>query len=368
MKWLMRMVLLCWVGLGQVQAGLFDGFMETKPPYPVTKSELVFGTSSGIQAIFWIDDTHAMLPAYAVPGGNPHLASSVGIYIWDINKNTFTRYSDILESPRLFQFDHGNIAFATRDRNRVTGAFDAKIGQLGKEKEITLSDGFFNHPELEASAGPRLKVTYENYVSTWTLQLHPSDGYIDIGKTPPLNVDVGRQLPGNPDGFLKLYRPGSTTPIELPILVKEAYAGADISYSDYLGKYVLVPAMARYRKVDGYPGFGKDDPYPIYFISPNGKVDVQQIPPQSQGRPMAVFPTREGLFWVSNTTRGNSKDAGGWLLKDGKVIKLFDQLVDGVGVSPDGCTIAYASNDHNPKTTEYVKVINLCGEPSSRVQ
>ena len=73
-----------------------------------------------------------------------------------------------------------------------------------------------------------------------------------------------------------------------------------------------------------------------------------------------MFPTRQGLFWVSNKTRGNSKDAGGWLLKDGKVTKLFDQLVDGAGVSPDGCTIAYANNDFDPKTTEYVQAIDLC--------
>lgn len=116
---------------------------------------------------------------------------------------------------------------------------------------------------------------------------------------------------------------------------------------------------------ESQPSWTKDEPVPIYLISPDGTVETIEIPP-GIWHPHAVYPTREGLFWVSNDTRTNSRDAGGWLLKDGKVTKLFDQLVDGAGVSPDGCTIVYANNDFNPKTTEYVQAIDLCGTQNKK--
>jgi hypothetical protein len=96
------------------------------------------------------------------------------------------------------------------------------------------------------------------------------------------------------------------------------------------------------------------------LLSPDGKVETLEIP-YGTWLPYAAFLTRRGLFWVSNNApSGHSRQAGGWIMKNGKVIKLFDQLVDAAGVSPDGCKIAYANNDFDPKTTEYVQVIDLC--------
>jgi hypothetical protein len=77
--------------------------------------------------------------------------------------------------------------------------------------------------------------------------------------------------------------------------------------------------------------------------------------------PHMAWPTRQGLFLASSHAPStNSLQAGGWLLKHGRMVKLFDHLVSAAGVSPDGCKIAYANNDFNPQTTEYVRVIDLC--------
>jgi hypothetical protein len=101
-------------------------------------------------------------------------------------------------------------------------------------------------------------------------------------------------------------------------------------------------------------------PIPIYLLSPDGKVETLQIP-YGTWFPERAFLTRKGLFWISSSAPStNSKQAGGWLLQDGKAVKLFDHLPEGAGVSPDGCKIAYAYNDYNRSTTEFVHVIELC--------
>lgn len=135
---------------------------------------------------------------------------------------------------------------------------------------------------------------------------------------------------------------------------------AKLSYSDYLDKYVLIPHTWRgHDAKDTNLGWPKDQPYPIYLISPEGKVETLEIP-AGPWHPGAAFPTQQGLFWVSNNTQKSWSDAGGWLVKDGKVTKLFDLLVDGAGVSPDGCTIVYADNKSSLKINEYVQAIDLC--------
>jgi hypothetical protein len=130
---------------------------------------------------------------------------------------------------------------------------------------------------------------------------------------------------------------------------------------DRLGKYVLIPRTWKGRDVrNPENSWPKDQPIPIYLLSPDGKVETLQIP-YGTWFPERAFLTRKGLFWISSSAPStNSKQAGGWLLQDGKAVKLFDHLPEGAGVSPDGCKIAYAYNDYNRSTTEFVHVIELC--------
>lgn len=357
------------LGMSETHAGLFGGLMEAKPPYPVTESKLLVGRQIGVQKIYWLDNDRALLPAHAlVPlktadGQDKITSTPLGIYIWDVKRNSYTRHADLYDTPRLFQYDHGEIAYKIDDPKDGHGTFVAMVGKMGEEKRLTLSGGFANHPELEPSKGPGWRQrSYESGVVDLIYVLPPQKGHIYVAHGEP-----GREVNAATQNYrVKLYRPGKAEPIELPILAKEWDAGAKFTYSEYLQKYVLVPATWRARDLaNNNRSWPKDEPYPVYLISPDGKVETITIPP-GYWYPSAAYPTREGLFWVSNNTEKNSRDAGGWLLKDGKVIKLFDQLVDGAGVSPDGCTIAYANNDFNPKTTEYVQAMELCAPEKNK--
>ena len=100
---------------------------------------------------------------------------------------------------------------------------------------------------------------------------------------------------------------------------------------------------------------------PVYLISPTGDVQTISVPYGTWVPPHMAVPTKQGLFIASsNAPSTNSRQAGGSLLKDGRMINLFDHLVDAAGVSPDGCKIAFAYNDFNPETTNYTQVIDLC--------
>jgi hypothetical protein len=354
------------VAMSDSNAGLF-GPSETKPPFPVKSSGLVFGRGAGnLEPVYWLDNDRAMFAAHAPikvkePNGQEKISGTpIGIYIWDVKKNTYTRYADLEKGTWILRYDHGNIAYSLESDPH--GNVVAMIGKMGTEKRVTILGGVFSPPELEPSKGPGWRAHREGRITTTSFALLPQHGYIHIAT----GADGTSFVKENQNDPLKLYRPGSTQPIELPILAKETRPPSEFSYSEYLGKYVLLPGVP--RRYDLFaPGirWKKDEPIPVYLISPDGQVEIIEIP-AGYWHPHAVYPTRQGLLWVSNDTVSNSRDAGGWILKDGKVTKLFDQLVDGAGVSPDGCTIVYANNDFDPKTTEYVQAIDLCASPNKK--
>ncbi len=345
-------------------AGLF-GMSETKAPYPVTATTLAFGRTFGIQPIHWLDNDRVLIPAQeprkrAGADGKDKLGwGKMGLYIWNVKTNSFSRYSDLESSNWIFEYDHGNIAYSlgmNSNRDILT-----MVGKMGEEKQVELKRGM---PPMQLEPSKRPHKTFRRDGGQKSANLYtllPQHGYIYVSTT-----DGGTAWAGNQNDKVKLYRSETAKAIELPILVKEMDSEAKFTYSDYLNKYVLVPATWRGRDLaNNNRTWPKDEPYPIYLISPQGQVETLTIP-AGYWYPGAAYPTRAGLFWVSNNTQRNSRDAGGWLLKEGKAIKLFDQLVDAAGVSPDGCTIVYASNDFDPKTLESIRALHLCSATNKR--
>ena len=337
---------------------------ETKSPYPVTSSGLLFGGGNlGTNTpIYWLDNDRVLFPGYGLlhhkrADGKDEISSTPpGIYIWDTKSGEYKRHAD-LERPMWFLcFNQGFIAYSTPDSPQDSDgdpyAYKRKVitsGMLGHEKEQARTNPWV-YPE-QCDSWPRLDKDLLHPLAR-VYYLRPEDGRILVGEP---------SMYGPQDEQVKLYRPGQADPIALPILAKEMYSSAKLTFSKYAGKYVLIPNTWRGRDmtspVETWPS---DVPEPIYLISPDGKVETFNIPPR-YGSSMGAFPTRQGLFRISNDApSGNSKQAGGWLLRDGKMIKLFDHLVNGAGVSPDGCKIAYASDSHTFESLVMVQMINVC--------
>ena len=189
--------------------------------------------------------------------------------------------------------------------------------------------------------------------------LDPKDGYIRVATYDKSSRSLVTEE--NQHDPVVLVRPNGDL-LPLPIENKEM-ATPLLQYSSYMDAYVIRARKPRNADIGVTTTWPKDQPYPIYILSHDGNVRVIEFPP---GIPnvFEAYPTRAGWVIGSNTTSGNSRQAGAWLIKDGKPQKLFEHLVTAMGVSPDGCKLAYAFNSYNPMLVDTVHVMNLCAKAS----
>jgi hypothetical protein len=342
---------------------------ETPSPYPVISSGLVFGHRMvGPDPVYWLDDDHVLFPGYEVvpPKGLPAQGrgelSEPGLYVWDITKNSHVRHST-LESP-MWQlcFSDGYVYYSTRhgadglSRDRYGGPF-------GQEKLIPNDHPSVPPPEWRRcldSQWPRESYRQLGELQVGTIILRPGDGEIQFGGTakPPRLVDRQNQLEA-----IRLVKEAGSAPIVLPVLNKEVMGGSvsSLSFAPFLNRYVLLAATPRSKDVfDPTTLWPSDQPRPVYLIGADGSVQSDQLP-VGVAPARKVFPTRAGLFRVSNNApTGNSIQAGGWILKDGKPLKLFDHIASAAGVSPDGCRIVYAVNDFSADHFRFLSAIDVC--------
>lgn len=356
----------CLIGISSAQAGLFDWLFRPKVSFPVTQSNLVFGRiGQPLMEVYWLDNERVMLPARFVQhhkdasGQDVLSATPLGIYIWDIKRNTYQRYADLYKSvPITVRYDHGYISYMT-DYANGGDLITMMIGKMGQEKPVIErnENGSYTPETPDPSWGPHTEIRHRTATEfSYIYTLLPRDGYIDAGRW--ADYGFNQTIGGNP--HVKMYRPNGKMPIELPILQRDMSNLATLTYSDYLNKYVLVPAKWKGRDPSKLQEWTDKDSVPIYLISPAGRVEKVQLPAGPWRPDYGVYPTRQGLFWISNYNTGSAYSAGGWLFHEDKVVKLFNYYADGAGVSPDGCTIVYSYNDGNPKTNEFVQAMHLC--------
>ncbi len=343
------------------------GLFGTKSPWPVTESRLAYGTRFEGDPIYWLDNDRVLIPGYErhadVPVGKeaPGTFTSLGLYVWDTRTNSTTRHSDLSQHYSLC-YNDGFITYTTSDENGRKR--HQSEGVFGKELPLPVDA----RPSFDAqpaySMCPRIdpeKRLRPEHVGRHVPArfLKEEDGYLSAGESREPGSPIPRERLND---TVKLYRPDGSEPVSLPIISKEVFFGTKLTYSQFAQRYVLVPHTSRNGSPNSDSVVWPDkQPMPVYLISPIGDVQTMSVPYGTWVPPHMAVPTKQGLFIASsNAPSTNSKQAGGWLLKDGRMIKLFDHLVDAAGVSLDGCKIAYANNDFNPKTTEYVRVIHLC--------
>lgn len=339
---------------------------EKKTLYASTPTELVYGKRHGAMPMYWLDNDRVLVPGYApLPAANAtgqetRQYGPLGLYILDTRNNSYVHHADLSFYYSLC-YNEGFITYTSQTDEQAGNRIQHE-GPFGQEKPLPVnaehSYGGDSFPYYAAcpKIDPEKLLRSEHRgqrVSAWFLR--EQDGYLNLGiSDEPLKVR-------NPDDLVKYYRKGQAEPIDLPILAKEMLSTAKLTFSDYAGKYVIVPGNAKSRDMsNSVRSWPNGMPIPIYLLSTDGKVETIRIP-YGTWFPERAFMTRKGLFWISSDAPStNSKQAGGWLLQDGKAVKLFDHLPEGAGVSPDGCKIAYAYNDYNRSTIEFVHVIELC--------
>jgi hypothetical protein len=346
--------------------GLF-GLFGTKCPWPVTDSRIAYATRFEGDPIYWLDNDRVLVPGYErradVPAGKeaPEQFGPLGLYIWDTRNSTATRHSDLSQHYSLC-YNDGFITYTTSDDNGRRR--HQSEGEFGKEQALPVDarpsfdaqPAYSSCPRIDPAKRLRPEHT-ARHVPAWFLKVE--DGYVSAGEPRIAGDSIPRERLNDK---VNLYRPGGSEPVALPIISKEVFFGTKLTYSQFAQRYVLVPHTSRNGNPNSDSVVWPDkQPMPVYLISPTGDVQTISVPHGTWVPPHMATPTKQGLFIASsNAPSTNSRQAGGWLLKDGRMVKLFDHLVDAAGVSPDGCKIAFSYNDFNPKTNNYTQVIDLC--------
>lgn len=343
---------------------------EAKPPFLVSATDLAYGMRHGAMPMYWLDNNRVLVPGYAPlklvdkTTQEARQYGPLGLYILDTRDNSYVRHADLSFYYSLC-YNEGFITYTSQTDEQAGNRIQHE-GPFGQEKPLPVNaeHNYRGDSQPYYAACPKIDPEkllrpehHDQRVSAWFLR--EQDGYVYVAKQrSPEERMVDRH---NQDDPVKYYRKGQAEPIELPILAKEMRYSTKLSYSQYAGKYLIIPHMSKGKDIrDNDVSWPKGLPYPVYLLPTDGKLETIHIP-YGTWHPERAFLTRKGLFWVSSSAPStHSKQAGGWLLQDGKAVKLFDHLPEGAGVSPDGCKIAYAVNDYNRDTTEFVHVIDLC--------
>ena len=350
---------------GRDVANGLNRLLAMKPPYPDTDTHLMFAVSSigGFGPIHWIDNDHVLFAGYEIVKSKDsprwdHLSNSdPGIYILDTKANTFVRYAPLTQHFRMC-FNRGYLFYNTAEANdNEPLAFRA--GPLGSEQPVVTNERYGHMAEQRRCQGWPGQESPDKHPTELIFPLDPKDGYIRIAywddpNKPGINEATQHEK-------VELIQPSGNV-LALPIERKEMEA-SEASYSAYLDAYVIIPRTPRGAPFNVYAGWPKEELVPIYVLKHDGTVTTVQLP---AGLPQisAVYATDAGWVLGSNATTGNSRQAGAWLIKDGKPQKLFEHLVTAMGVSPDGCKLAYAFNSYNPMLVDTVHVMNLCAKAS----
>ena len=337
---------------GQDAANALNRLLAMKPPYPDKSWSLIYSIHKmrPPDDIYWLDNERILFPGYEKDSD-----SLPFVFILDTTTGKYTKEASLREHywfcfNRVTHFLAYDIAAAEPG---VSPAMMA--GPIGAETFLPELEKGKSHPELKQCWPWPNDELRPDRPNANVRNLSPEDGYILVVDHP--DGDPSLKDRQEQDGPVQWIKPGKA-PVNLPIQRKEL-ENHKLTYSDYAGAYLLIPESPRSGDAHYKTNWPKDEGIPIYSISHSGEVKVIEIPAGSP-EPAGVYLTRRGLLWVSNEMTGNSRSAGAWLLVDGKPQKIIEHFVTGVGVSPDGCKIAYSVNSVDPQKTDNLHLMSVC--------
>lgn len=155
--------------------------------------------------------------------------------------------------------------------------------------------------------------------------------------------------------------------IPLPIGTREAWPSLT-RFVPFKNAYLLW-GYSYIDKVTGteYPYIPLDKSQPLWWLTPDGRVQEQAIPIKPWMRKQEFYAIQDGLLVASRgiTDLGEPGVSGGYIVRHETEQKVMSGLLESVAVSPDGCKVALI---HDPYTKEPfykrvgLKIISVCEE------
>lgn len=367
-----RLFLLFLLLPGTVLAGMWDAF-SGKSPYPVVESGYWL---DGVNSVYWLDEQQVLFVGGDLKGDAEHGAQikagknpKLGLYVWNVSTGAVRLHAKIVPHSSLC-YRSGRIEYTVEAGD---GYLVRRKGRFGEEQEVREA-AYHVAPWVSArakgEAGDPLNCrVYSQYdliprgIDIPLIEGHGFLGWHGGGDTP---WPVGGEAP------VRYYKELSSSPILLPLKRKDIRTPDVPSpgiYAEWANVYVL-QGEAEWGRPPTWANFlPKDQPYPVYLISPgSGEVTTLHTWYRKGVGNGQYFYTKAGLLVFSGAVRGGGLgDAGIYRVVD----RGYEKIVKGIpktgALSPDGCRFAFGVQyiDQNGvrgpvRGPIQLKVINLC--------
>lgn len=313
-------------------------------PYPIKDSSFPAAEAK----LGWLDNKRVIFHGYEIGKvGQPspddgHLLAETGLFIWDTENETVTKYWDI-DGPTTLCVYRERIAFG----QRIKGEHDVRIrivGKIGQERTVRSTGADWVNPVSCAYSKERPTEVTREHILRHLLEQH---GYLDFGPRKDADrSDAARIL---------FYRPNLNEPLVLPLNPNRVLNLFE--YVEFENAYLLEG-----QRQTTYAG-------PLWLLRPDGTVKKVFEPTGRSWERMGwghFRLTKKGIFLAGGSgSYDQVGTTGGYLLSGGDPIRLISGLTKNIAVSPDGCKVAFVHVLHSLAGAESAKALRQ-GKPGTR--
>jgi hypothetical protein len=316
----------------------------------------VWGSGASLQPPTWIDGKQVLFLSATGFRMNETLRS---LAIWDGAKARVYR-----DDINYYCYRDGTIvykAFDPADQGLVRGTWYA--GPIGSEKpgrkDVTGDIARLYDP-INCRYGTNEEAARQTRrASRRIVPLIEKHGYLDV--RPLSGPDA---MENNP---VQLVRAADGKPVTLPFGSRE-FVATRVAYFEFAGAYLLSSVNFDAKKRATVSPWPAGTERPAWVLRPDGSVTRETVPagPWSGKDDPFLYLSKAGLLLVRFGGTDDKTD-GLYLVSGGRTQHLLQGRVGPVGVSPDGCSIAFThapsieADTEDPKENRRTfKVMRLC--------
>lgn len=341
-------------------------------PYPVYDSGM-WAEPTAYADIYWIDNNRVIFRSARGKDKRPLAGESFDLTVWEIGKGTTMYANDVVpvQGPlgRFCYNSEGTIFYPLKQRD-AQGNELYKYGELGRERLFARSSDaktVFDKMNCRVLDVDTMMKERKGRALDLLLTRH---GYLELG---PNGIGSSENIP------VTLHRADGSI-IQLPVRRQEL--GLAYRYHPFKDAYFFQGSLEPGRPSDIAKLWPPGTRQIFYWLHPDGRIEPVVLPPADawpdQEHPGRVTPLHDGFFFRhGHLKRGKERDTGGgYLMRNGKAIRVVTGHLQSVTVSPDGCKVAFVHYPYADATLVAdpapirLKAVDLCTERSikSRTQ
>jgi hypothetical protein len=316
---------------------------------PVLDSGYALQHAGGAERTFWLDNERVLFAGAVLARFQKSQSEFIGVHVWDTKRNTVV---EIRPRGGWLCYYEGKIYYSYYDGEPPNHKWTVGEGTLTEILERAYFSPQSGVDPSQALCDQTLfsrKLNPDNgHVRVNLLKNH---GYLDLGPAPLLHDS--RQI--------QFFARGGAEPIALPLKnwQIESYR---TSFAEFANVYLLFGDRPTPNSV--HTEWPKGFPHPIYLLLPDGIVKTIQIPYSRllDNVGTRFYLTKRGVLAVSEDRSQLGDIRGGaaaYLVEDEKITKVWERLLGGYSVSPDGCKFVARASARGENTAT-LRMINLC--------